>query len=110
MFSVVRLVDPEICMQFCIDDMGKNYRAPLSVLYNMEQDNRCENCISAIVSQNHKTMTKLEFVNDEVYNVTASYINVDGKAYVLEIASYVDHDAMFSAGEKAASFKYHCRP
>ena len=100
MFSVVRLVDPEICMQFCIDDMGKIIERPYRCYTVWNRETRCENCISAIVSQNHKTMTKLEFVNDEVYNVTASYINVDGKAYVLEIASYVDHDAMFSAGEK----------
>lgn len=100
MFSVVRLVDPEICMQLCIDDTGIIIERPYRCYTIWNRDNRCENCVSAIVSQNHKTMTKLEFVNDEVYNVAASYVNVDGKAYVLEIASYVDHDAMFSASEK----------
>lgn len=100
MFTIVRLVDPEICMQFSIDSMGKIIEKPYRCYTAWNKISRCENCISMIVAATFKTMTKLEFVNDEIYNVSASYLQVDGKPYVLELAMFVDHDAMFSADDK----------
>lgn len=52
------------------------------------------------VAHTKKTLTKLEFINDRIYNVSAAYILVDGKGYVLELASFVDHDVMLSADDK----------
>ena len=100
MFELVRLVDPEICMQFAIDSDNHMIEKPQRCYTIWNKSNRCENCISMTVAHTKKTLTKLEFINDRIYNVSAAYILVDGKGYVLELASPVDHDAMLSADDK----------
>lgn len=100
MFSVVRLVDPEICMQFTIDAIGKIVEKPYRCYTDWNKSGRCDYCISSIVARTRKTMTKLEYVNNEIYNVSATYMIVDEHQYVLELATYVDYDLMFSANEK----------
>ena len=100
MFEFVRLVDPEICMQFTLDGENNLIEKPQRCYTLWNKVNRCENCISMIVAQTRRNLTKLEFVNDRIYNVTASYVIVDGKGYVLELASFVDHDAMLSVDDK----------
>lgn len=100
MFTVVRLVDPGICMQYAIDSIGKIIEKPYQCYTVWNKTDRCSNCISSIVAHTHKPKTKLEFINNELYNVSASYLLVDGAPYILELASYVDHDAMFSLNEK----------
>lgn len=100
MFAFVRLVDPEICMQFAIDSDNHMIERPQRCYTIWNKSNRCENCISMTVAHTKKNLTKLEFVDDRIYNVSASYILVDGKGYVLELASPVDHDAMLSADDK----------
>ena len=100
MFEFVRLVDPEICMQFAIDSNNHMIERPQRCYTIWNKSNRCENCISMTVAHTKKNLTKLEFVDDRIYNVSASYILVDGKGYVLELASPVDHDAMLSADDK----------
>lgn len=100
MFTVVRLVEPKICMQYAIDSLGKIIEKPYQCYTVWNKKDRCSNCISSIVAHTHKPKTKLEFINNELYNVSASYLLVDGAPYILELASYVDHDAMFSLNEK----------
>lgn len=105
MFTVVRLVDPKICMQFAIDSMGEIIEKPYHCYSVWNKSERCENCISSTVAHTRQTLTKIEFIDNQVYNVSASYLLVDGKPYVLELASYVDHDSMMSAGEKYEMLK-----
>ncbi len=100
MFEFVRLVDPEICMQFTIDSDNHIIEKPHRCYAIWNKSNRCDNCISMTVAHTKKTLTKLEFINDRIYNVSAAYILVDGKGYVLELASFVDHDVMLSADDK----------
>lgn len=99
-FAVVRLVDPQICMQYAIDCMGKIIERPYHCYTQWNKQERCANCISAAVAHSRRPISKLEFVNNEIYNVSASYISVDGKPYVLELANYVDCDTMFSGSER----------
>lgn len=100
MFTIVRLVDPKICMQFAIDSMGEVIEKPYRCYNAWNKTERCERCISSMVAHTHQTATKIEFIDGQVYNISASEIYVDGKSYVLELATHVDHDSMMSAGEK----------
>ena len=50
------------------------------------KNRRCENCISAKVFCPQKTeMTKFEFVNDDIYQVIAKYVVIDGTPLVMEM-------------------------
>ena len=56
---------------------------------------RCENCISQEVLRTHKPQTKLETRESDIYYVLASFIEVDGRPYSLELVKRIKSDDMF---------------
>ena len=56
---------------------------------------RCENCISQEVLRTHKTQTKIETREGDIYYVLASFIEVDGRPYSLELVKRIKSDDMF---------------
>ena len=56
---------------------------------------RCENCISQEVLRTHKPQTKLETRASDIYYVLASFIEVDGRPYSLELVKRTKSDDMF---------------
>ena len=59
-----------------------------------KKDHRCENCISSKVAKQKKEKTKLEYVDSELYQVISRYLEVDGKAYVMEMVKKLDDDSL----------------
>ena len=62
-----------------------------------EKNQPCENCISRQVYQDRIQRTKLEYKGDELYEVTARYIEVDGKPYVMELVRHMDCSCLLDA-------------
>lgn len=56
---------------------------------------RCENCISQEVLRTHKPQTKIETRASDIYYVLASFIEVDGRPYSLELVKRIKSDDMF---------------
>ena len=56
---------------------------------------RCENCISQEVLRTHKPQTKIETRASDIYYVLASFIEVDGRPYSLELVKRTKSDDMF---------------
>lgn len=56
---------------------------------------RCENCISQEVLRTHKPQTKIETRESDIYYVLASFIEVDGRPYSLELVKRIKSDDMF---------------
>lgn len=56
---------------------------------------RCENCISREVLRTHKPQTKLETRASDIYYLLASFIEVDGRPYSLELVKRIKSDDMF---------------
>ena len=56
---------------------------------------RCENCISQEVLRTHKPQTKIETRESDIYYVLASFIEVDGRSYSLELVKRIKSDDMF---------------
>lgn len=90
MFTVVHLVNPHRCEQYTIDSKGKVCTIAHSCFDEWGKGHCCENCVAATVLRTHRAMTKVEFVNNRLYGITASKILVDNKEYVLELASYAE--------------------
>lgn len=61
----------------------------------MEKKRRCENCISQEVLRTHKPQTKIETCESDIYYVLASFIEVDGRPYSLELVKRIKSDDMF---------------
>lgn len=54
----------------------------------------CENCVARRALEEKGRKSKLEYLDKELYQVTASYIQVDGKPCVLEMTQKMDRSLM----------------
>ncbi len=62
-----------------------------------EKSQPCENCISRQVYQDKVQRTKLEYKANDLYEVTARYVEVDGKPCVMELVRHMDCDCLVDA-------------
>ena len=61
----------------------------------MEKEAPLQNCISQEVLRTHKPQTKIETRESDIYYVLASFIEVDGRPYSLELVKRIKSDDMF---------------
>ena len=91
-FSVVRLLDAETILNAA---KGKNQNIsaePCRCFDFWETGKRCRNCVSLKALEEKNKKTKLEFRENNVYQVTAHYVEVDGKPKVMELIQYLDEE------------------
>ena len=50
------------------------------------KDKRCENCISLKALEEKKQTSKIEFLDSDMYQVFARYLEIDSEPYVMENA------------------------
>ena len=89
-FSVVRLLDAETILNAA---KGKNQNIsaePCRCFDFWETGKRCSNCVFLKALEEKNKKTKLEFRENNVYQVTAHYVEVDGKPKVMELIQYLD--------------------
>ena len=84
-FDIVRLVDVSRTAPVNIGSDDCSYEAEHKCFAVWNKGRRCENCISAKVFARKNKMTKFEFVNDDIYQVIAKYVVIDGTSLVMEM-------------------------
>ncbi len=86
-FAIVRIVDPSVCCIMEFSGSGETLRlTPCDTCYNVwNYSSQCTNCTSARALRHRETMSKCETCNDEIFNISAKPIMVDGKPLVLEV-------------------------
>ena len=52
----------------------------------------CENCVSLKAFEGKTQKTKLEFMDSDIYQVTARYVEIDGQPYVMELLRKMDEE------------------
>ena len=57
----------------------------------------CENCISRKVYQDRIQRTKLEYKENDLYEVTSRYVEVDGKPCVMELVRHMGDNCLIDA-------------
>lgn len=62
-----------------------------------KKDNLCENCISLKVWKEKTERTKLEFQEDDIYQVISRYVEIDGKPYVMELVKKMYEETFLDA-------------
>ena len=89
-FSVVRLLDAETILN-AAKGKNQNISAELCRCFDFwETGKRCSNCVFLKALEEKNKKTKLEFRENNVYQVTAHYVEVDGKPKVMELIQYLD--------------------
>ena len=95
-FTVVRLLDGEHLEQMhkrCkLDCKDEKEKSECYEIWN--KDHPCENCTSLQALYQRTQKTKLEFIEDEVYQGTSRYRKVDGRDCVMERVKYMDMDTL----------------
>lgn len=96
-FDLVRLVDVTLTIQLGIDEAGNIFREPYQCYAVWNRKRRCENCIAAKAFARKNKLNKFEFVNNEIYHVTAMYVEVEDEPCVLEMVSHITDETLFGA-------------
>ena len=96
-FDVVRLIEEET-IQMMEEGREEEVDPEKVACYSFWKKNRqCKNCISARVLREKNQGTKLEFAGEDIYQVTACYMEIDGKAYVMELVKKLNEEFLLDA-------------
>ena len=95
-FDVVRLVDVGRTCVLNVDEQGKivDEDHPCFAVWNRE--NRCENCVSYKAFTQKTQLAKIEFMDEDAYQVISKYVEVEGRACVLELVVKLRKDMPLS--------------
>ena len=58
------------------------------------KDKRCENCISVKALNEKKQTSKIEFLDSDMYQVFARYLEIDDEPYVMEMLKKLDENTL----------------
>ncbi len=94
MFYSVRLVEANGNCQVEIDENGEISKTPYKCYCALGRNERCGNCISVKCICKKERADKFEFLNDDIFYVTAQYIEIGEQAYALEIVNKVTDETL----------------
>lgn len=91
LFTIARLIDSDsICRVERERDAALPGDDPCPMKNERWKQHPCENCAVCEAYDCRGKKTKLEFADKSVYQVTAKYLEIDGKGYVLELVQKLD--------------------
>ena len=105
-FDVVRLVDATKNCQVNIDEAGNHQDSEYRCYDMWSKEDRRENCISAKCMSSKGSLTKLKFVDECIYHVRATYVEVDGLPYSLELIDKITEETLLGGHGKEDVVKY----
>lgn len=94
-FDVVRLLEAET-----VQKINENKKHPEGVdpcFAFWRKSHPCENCVSFRALESKSKKVKMEFIDSVLYQVVAKYVEIDGKAYVMEMINCLDDDVMLDS-------------
>lgn len=94
LFSVVRLFKGEEIekTQGLKTDGIAGVDAPCQCYSFWKKQHPCDNCISVKALREKTKKTKLEFMDNEVFEVIAKYMEIDGEPYVMELLNRMEEE------------------
>lgn len=93
-FDIVRLIDKETVLRMEKDNGHQDMVSPCPCYSFWNKKRQCTNCITSLVMKDKKQRIKIEFVDNEAYQVISHYVNVDGKDYVMELVNHLENSGM----------------
>ncbi len=90
-FSIVRLLDPVQHIEIDPDKMQEDTTPQSHQCYDFWKKGKCcTNCIAKMVSETEPQKTRLEIMDSTMYQIIAKYVEINDKAYVLELVNALD--------------------
>ena len=99
LFQIARLVNPTICVELADKDGDVSMGRSRNCFAMWNRKERCDRCVSREVLQTRQSKTKIETRDNKVFYVLASYLEVDGIPYSLELANQIHSEDMLDSGD-----------
>lgn len=96
-FDIVRIVNAPTDKQCCINDACEIVHEPGRCFDIWNQEVRCKHCVSMRALSKKRISRKFEFLDSDVYLITAMYEDVEGEPYVIEMLSKLTEETMLGA-------------
>ncbi len=91
-FFSVRLLDPAVHKEIDLDRIEDAQSLMSHQCYDFWKKGKCcPNCIGNTVSEQEPQKTRLEVIDSTLYQVIAKYVQINDKAYVIEMVNTLDH-------------------
>lgn len=90
LYTVVRLLDEEHLLGLNQGKETGDIPESCQCYAYWNKKSPCENCISLQAFHDKARKTKLEFMDQDIFQVTSNYLEVDGKSCVMELVQRLD--------------------
>ena len=96
-FDIVRIVEAPTDKQCCINEACDLVQESGPCFDIWDQEARCKHCVSMRALSKKRLSRKFEFVDSEVYLITAMYVEVEDEPCVVEMIAKLTSETMLSA-------------
>ena len=96
-FDIVRIVEAPTNNQCCMNEACELVQEPGRCFDFWDRDVRCTHCVSMRALNQKRMARKFEFLGDEVYLITAMYVEIEDEPYVIEILAKLADETMLDA-------------
>lgn len=93
-FDIVRIVEAPSDKQCCVNEVCDLVQEPGRCFDFWGQNARCKHCVSMRALSKKRLSRKFEFVGSEVYLITAMYVEIEDKPYVVEMIAHLTGETM----------------
>ena len=93
-FDVVRLLKGSDLQAAGMESKLAGRENPCQCYAFWNKDKRCENCISLKALEEKKQTSKIEFLDFDMYQVFARYLEIDSEPYVMEMLKKLDENTL----------------
>ena len=98
-FDIVRLLD-----EAALQKLKEEREQGLEEIWDTKEEGHsghiCNGCVAMDVFYGKKELSRLEFLGDDIYQITAKYVEVDGKPYVMEMLKCLDKDSLIEDNDR----------
>ena len=96
-FDIVRIVEAPTDKQCCMNEACEIVQEPGRCFDFWDQEVRCTQCVSMRALSQKRVARKFEFLDSEVYLITAMYVEIEDKPFVIEILAKLTEETMLGA-------------
>ena len=89
-YDLVRYVDPIRKKIIHVERGGRVWESTYNCFEVWNRNEGCENCISAKCLRKKERLMKFEVVQEDIYQVTAMYVEIDGSPCCMELVNKLD--------------------
>ena len=97
LFDQVRLVDVKTSQVYYLDEEMFLCVEPHQCFEFWNREEKCQNCSSAKAYTTKGQICKYEFIDSHIYFIISKYIEIEGKAFILEMISRSNDETFYAA-------------